>query len=271
MTEKNKNLLIRIVSALTALPLVLYLLFRGGLPMAVLVSFTAGVLAFELYAMSLGKLDVAQVIGIGAAAGLPFALTLWPDAFPMIATSETVVLIIVFLSYHLVLRQIDQAPARTSVLLFGVLYGGLLLTTLCGIRRFPSGTGWLLLTIVVTWLNDTGAYTFGRLFGKRKLAPHISPSKTWEGFIGGGASAVAGAFGVRFFYFHELTLGDCLVVGVVCSVLGPLGDLCESMIKRAYGVKDSGKILPGHGGLLDRVDALLFNAPFVYLYVLAFR
>ena len=176
-----------------------------------------------------------------------------------------------FLALHLLRGEIEKGPANSSLLVFGILYGGLLLSTLCGIRQFPFGAQWLFLTLAATWLNDTGAYTFGRLFGRHKLAPSISPSKTWEGFFGGAATSMGGTFAMRAIFFSQLTVLDCVVLPAVVSVLGPLGDLCESMIKRAYGVKDSGKIMPGHGGILDRVDALLFTAPFVYLYILEIK
>jgi phosphatidate cytidylyltransferase len=271
VTDKNRNLLIRIVTALVALPIVIFALWQGGVPMAALASFGAGVGVYELYAMALGKVNVDQVIGIAVGAALPVAMTAWPARFPMIATAVLVTLPILFLSLHLIRGEIEKGPARSAILVFGVIYAALLLSTLCGIRQFPLGAQWLFLTLAATWLNDTGAYTFGRLFGHHKLAPSISPSKTWEGFWGGGATSIAGTFAIRAVFFSQLTVLDCIVLPVVVSVLGPLGDLCESMIKRAYGVKDSGKIMPGHGGILDRVDALLFTAPFVYLYVLEIK
>ncbi|HEX4384045.1 MAG TPA: phosphatidate cytidylyltransferase, partial [Myxococcales bacterium] len=116
-----------------------------------------------------------------------------------------------------------------------------------------------------TWANDTGAYFAGRAFGKHKLYPRISPSKTWEGAIGGTLSSIVGACVVQRFFLPALSLHGAIVIGAGAAILGPLGDLSESMLKRAYGAKDSGKLLPGHGGLLDRLDALLFNAPFVLL------
>jgi len=103
------------------------------------------------------------------------------------------------------------------------------------------------------------------------MAPAISPNKTWEGFAGGLVGSVGGMFIARAVAFPGLTPLDCSVLGLAGGLLGPLGDLSESQLKRAYQVKDSGKIIPGHGGLLDRVDALLFNAPAVYLYVTVVR
>ncbi|TDS14818.1 phosphatidate cytidylyltransferase [Sphingobacterium paludis] len=120
--------------------------------------------------------------------------------------------------------------------------------------------------LIILWTNDTGAYLAGRSFGKRKLFERISPNKTWEGFWGGLLLAsVASACLAR--YFTTLTLGQWIVVGLLISIFGTLGDLVESMLKRNCGVKDSGRILPGHGGLLDRFDGLLMAAPLVYLFL----
>ena len=120
-----------------------------------------------------------------------------------------------------------------------------------------------MLTLTVTWLNDSFAYFAGRAFGRRKLYERISPSKTWEGALGGAAGSIAGALIVREIWLPELPSWGAAFIGAGAAVLGPLGDLSESMLKRAFGAKDSGRLLPGHGGLLDRIDALLFNAPFV--------
>jgi phosphatidate cytidylyltransferase len=121
------------------------------------------------------------------------------------------------------------------------------------------------LCLTVTWLNDTGAYFAGRAFGRHKLYPRISPSKTWEGWGGGLIASVGGAVAVKLLFLPELPVWVAAAVGVGAGILGPLGDLSESMLKRAFGRKDSSHLLPGHGGILDRIDALLFNAPFVWL------
>jgi phosphatidate cytidylyltransferase len=121
------------------------------------------------------------------------------------------------------------------------------------------------LAFVVAWGNDTAAYFAGHSFGRHKMFERISPKKTWEGFAGGVAGSVVGALAVRWLLAPQaLGIGAAAVVGLGAAVLGPLGDLAESMVKRAAGVKDSGNTIPGHGGLLDRIDALLFVAPWIY-------
>jgi phosphatidate cytidylyltransferase len=132
----------------------------------------------------------------------------------------------------------------------------------------PDGLNWLFFSMLITWAGDTGAYLAGRAFGRHKFAPEVSPKKTWEGFFGGIALSIAAAFLARSWFFPNLTLLDCLVLAPLLDVVGVFGDLCESLLKRSAGIKDSGKIFPGHGGILDRVDSLLFSAPVLYAYLI---
>jgi phosphatidate cytidylyltransferase len=136
-------------------------------------------------------------------------------------------------------------------------------------RHYPGGKGyiWVFFLLVVVFANDTGAFYLGKLFGKHRLYEAMSPGKTWEGAIGGGLCSVLAAFWfLRIIPLHPL---DLSILGLVffTSIVAPIGDLAESMMKRAHGVKDSGKILPGHGGILDRVDGLLFAIPGLYLFL----
>jgi phosphatidate cytidylyltransferase len=115
--------------------------------------------------------------------------------------------------------------------------------------------------------GDTAAYYSGRTFGKRKLYPMVSPNKTIEGSLGGLVGSLAGVFIARATFFPQLSVVDSIALPVILGVLGQLGDLFESMLKRSFGVKDSGTIIPGHGGILDRLDSILFAAPAAFLYV----
>jgi phosphatidate cytidylyltransferase len=133
--------------------------------------------------------------------------------------------------------------------------------------RVQGGTAWVVLAFAVTWANDTFAYFAGMLFGKHQLYQKVSPKKTWEGFAGGAVGSVLGALVIRATLLQELSVPHAVLLGAGAAVLGPLGDFTESLLKRAAGVKDSGKVIPGHGGLLDRIDALLFVVPWVYLFV----
>jgi phosphatidate cytidylyltransferase len=170
--------------------------------------------------------------------------------------------------WHLLTGPLEDAPTRTAHIVMGCGYGGGGMTALMAVRNLDNGGAWwLVAALTITWMNDTCAYFAGRLFGRHKLYPEVSPNKTWEGFFGGMLGSIAGLFILKYGFFDQVTVADCIVMGVLGGVLGPAGDLCESMLKRSYGVKDSGKIIPGHGGMLDRVDALLFNAPMVLIYV----
>ena len=119
---------------------------------------------------------------------------------------------------------------------------------------------------ILIWINDTFAYLMGMLLGKHKFFERISPKKTWEGTIGGAVFAILGAYALSLF-FTDFTIYEWIGLGLIIIIFGTFGDLIESMIKRTYGIKDSGNIMPGHGGILDRLDSILIASPFVLLYV----
>lgn len=147
------------------------------------------------------------------------------------------------------------------------LYVGFLGHYLLLVRRLPHGLEWTLLLLLGTFATDTGAYAIGRLLGRHKLAPRVSPGKTIEGAVGGLVAAVAAV--VALDYLLELPQNPPLIVvlGLVVGIAGQIGDLCESAVKRRFGVKDMGQLMPGHGGLLDRLDSLLFVGPVLYFFV----
>ncbi len=126
----------------------------------------------------------------------------------------------------------------------------------------PHQAGWLLLPMFVIWAGDTGAYFAGRAFGRHKLAPRLSPKKTWEGAVGGACASVLGGWAAASLFFDGIPFWQVVVIALPAAVLGQVGDLSESLIKRSTGVKDSGRIIYGHGGVLDRVDGLIFAAPY---------
>ena len=277
MTGADRNLLVRVLTVAVLLPLVLWLVWRGGLPFAVLVSAAAAVAAWELNrlpdqgtrpdhpSVPRERWRGAEIASIAAAFLLP--LTEGLDAHGFTARWILTALVMVALADALLFEQdMPRAPRRVGLAVLGAVYPGLLLGTLVRLRQLPDGFGWLILTLAVTWLNDSGGYFVGRAYGRRKLYPRISPSKTWEGAAGGLLASIGGALAVKSLgWLPQLPWWASVVVGAGAGVLGPLGDLAESMLKRAYGAKDSSPLLPGHGGLLDRIDALLFTGPFVLL------
>ena len=156
---------------------------------------------------------------------------------------------------------------RVAVTLLGVCYVNWLLGHTISLRALPDGMHWVLLLVWVTWLGETAAYTVGSLIGRHKLAPRISPGKTVEGAVAQLAASLLGALTAGGWLFPGLLLRDAIVVGLLLGVLGQVGDLVESALKRSVGTKDTGQVIPGHGGILDRIDGLLFNAPALFYYV----
>jgi len=151
----------------------------------------------------------------------------------------------------------------------GTLYVGWLLGYLGALRGLDSGRNWVFFTLFVTFASDSAAFFIGRTFGKKKLAPHISPGKSWEGAIAGlfGAAIVSLFFILPTPLIIAASWAHLVVLGLLVSIFGQLGDLAESLFKRNVGVKDSSKLIPGHGGFLDRIDSVVFAGVVVYYYV----
>lgn len=173
-----------------------------------------------------------------------------------------------YLFFHISLELAIHQISRTVLITF---YIGLLFSFIGLIVDLPNGWAWLLLLAGTTFAADTGAFFSGHQFGKHKLFPRVSPGKTIEGLLGGLLLSIAVAFFFKYVIFKKLSVADCFWVGGLTGIIGPFGDLTESLIKRSVGVKDSGQLIPGHGGLLDRVDALLFTSPVVYWYATYIR
>ena len=164
------------------------------------------------------------------------------------------------------LKEIRQAAGDAALILMGFLYVPLLLSHLVMIRMLPHGVSWLFLIMVIVMAGDSAAYYVGSSFGRTKLYPAVSPKKSVEGALGGLAGSLIGALISKGLFFPELSVGDCVACALLLGVLGQLGDLFESLVKRSCGVKDSGVIIPGHGGILDRMDSILFAGPAAYYY-----
>ncbi len=271
MNEQNRNLFLRVGSAVVLLPGVIFLLVKGGLWSGALIGLAAALCVAEYYLITLKRLSPAAWIGIGAALAMPIFPAWQPASAAELALWTTAAIFLVAWTYELLTSSLESAVSAAGQLISGFLFGALGLTALSWLRQGPDGLRWVFCTLIATWGNDTAAFFVGRRFGKRKLFAAVSPHKTWEGFAGGMAGSVAGMLVAKGTFFGELTAFDCLIVGVLTGIVGPIGDLSESMIKRTYQVKDSSHIIPGHGGLLDRIDALIFNAPLVLLYARVLR
>ncbi len=164
------------------------------------------------------------------------------------------------------IRDIRRAAGEVALVLMGFLYVPLLLGHLVLLHGLPAGVQWIFLMMVIVMAGDSTAYYVGSTLGRTKLYPVVSPNKSVEGALGGLAGSVVGALIARATFFPMLTVVDCVATALLLGLLGQLGDLFESLLKRSCGVKDSGTIVPGHGGILDRLDSILFAAPAAFYY-----
>lgn len=277
------NLASRALVAVVAAP-ILVVSFYLSSPLATwAIVFAASLLAmYELFAMTLDdRTDRWAALGFGAAACLAF-YWIAPAALPESRAWQTLaahgstypVLFLAIvgpgLYYLFRYRDMSTVANRYAATVFGIFYAGVLLTCVAALKRDGGGNrggDLVLFVLLVTWLGDTGAYFAGRFFGKHKLYPAVSPKKTWEGAIGGLAGSLAAAIAMKLIRLDHLTWVDLILITIPGAALGQMGDLVESLFKRSTGVKDSGAILPGHGGILDRIDAVLFFAPYLWFYL----
>lgn len=170
-------------------------------------------------------------------------------------------------SYVFSRKPLEDSLPSSAVAVLATTYVGMLTGSLIRLRNdFPEGWKLVFFLLLVVWLGDSGAYYVGKKFGKRKLSPRISPKKTIEGLAGGMATSIIAAVVIHFTFFRNFPLHHAVIAGVLLSFAGVVGDLAESMWKRSADVKDSGTLLPGHGGFLDRFDSILFTAPILYCY-----
>lgn len=265
------NLTLRLLVALVFVPGILALLYVvPPIGFFLLVVWACATAAYELFGMVSERDRVAQIYGVLVSVGVSVALYL-RGGDPRTLITIAIAAPLLGLLFPLVrLGDIGTAGLRAATFAFGPLYCGIPLTLLAIIRRdITPGGGFVILALMLAWFADTGGYFAGRFLGKHKLYEAVSPKKTIEGAIGGLLGALVGAMWAVFGYCKgALPLSHAIPLALVGAALGQAGDLAESLLKRSTGVKDSGGILPGHGGILDRIDALMFTATTVYLYLL---
>jgi phosphatidate cytidylyltransferase len=167
-------------------------------------------------------------------------------------------------------ESLSSTISNMGIVLFGILYIGFLLSHVSLIRKMADGKEWVLFLISTVWAGDMCAFLSGSFFGRHKLYPKISPNKTYEGLAGAIVGSIVVALAFALLFIPKLEWRLCVLLAVGLGVLGQLGDFTESMLKRSAQVKDSGSLIPGHGGMLDRLDSFLFSAPFLYYWLLYF-
>jgi phosphatidate cytidylyltransferase len=267
-TQKRlSNLTLRVLFALFAIPILLYLLFFAP---------KWGFFSLLIIACLVSSTELFRMIAPGHFFLASFGVIASTVVFFVFAFSEnlgflTPIIIAIVLSavaigvFHS--SSIERAVFHSGWLIAGPLYLGSTLASLALLFSREFGGSWVLLAAMTSWFGDTGAYFGGRAFGRHKLCPSVSPNKTVEGSALGLISSLLAGLIAHFWLLPSLGMFESVALATVAGAIGQVGDLSESLMKRVCGVKDSSKIIPGHGGLLDRIDSLLFSSAAIWIYV----
>jgi len=256
---------LRLLSALVGMAIVLPALFYGGVvAVEVLIGIVAVIAVREYQSMVLRERGgIGWLLGVG---GFYYGWSLYGvDLGPGVLFAACGLLLLTVALVRA--KDAESGMRHAAELLLGVFWIFVLLTHFPMVRRLDQGLDWIVLLLAVVWVGDAGAYFTGRALGKHKLYELISPNKTWEGVAGSLCTSVVAAVAVHRVLLPEVHVGHFVFLGLLISVVAVLGDLFESLVKRAAGVKDSGTIMPGHGGALDRIDSLLFGIATLHVYL----
>lgn len=270
----------RAAVAAVGIPLAVGVVYMGGFVLGGLLAVVAVLAVLEFYRMAERKAArPLAYLGAGGAAALVLLASLFPEEGPGGAGFPWLLALFLLATVTAAIwtRGVEGEPLLSvSTTIFGTLYTGGLLSYALFLRHLPAqpdawhGTALVFAPVLLTWASDTFAYFVGRAFGRHKLIPRVSPGKTVEGSLGALVGTVAVAVGYSLvlarFPSYRMSIAEAAAFGVLVSVSAQVGDLAESLLKRDAGVKDSGTLLPGHGGALDRFDSLLFTLPLAYLF-----
>jgi len=255
----------RVIIAIWGIPLLITVIWFGEPWFTILVAIWGLLAVFEFYRMA-SALKVVPLTYFGLIWTLLFILSPhfnYDFLVPLLLTSAVILSLI-----YLPLRQRKElAFASWAWTIAGILYIGWLLSYLIALRGLDDGRNWVFFTLFTTFGSDTAAFFIGRALGRHHFAPSISPGKTWEGAVGGIFGAIIVSLILVTLLSLPISYWQAILVGFLVSIFGQLGDLIESLLKRNMGIKDSGKLLPGHGGFLDRLDSIVFTSVVVYYYV----
>ena len=263
MTIDKENLLKRVVTAVFWVAVLLVVFYLGGMSFSVVITGMALLSFYEYQRMmaKMGKRIPVILTLLGGLAILGNRIFVWELTWSML-----LIPVFILMGIQMVLTYPAMDFIDIGLGIFGLFYTFVFYTYFLDIRAFPSGFFWILLVMVLIWVGDSAAYFVGMNFGKNKLSPNLSPKKSIEGAVGGIGFTIAVALVVGFLSAHFTPLQG-LGLGLLVGVVAIFGDLLESSIKRSAGVKDSGKFLPGHGGVLDRFDSALLVVPLAYFYI----
>ncbi len=245
----------RLATALVLIPLVTWIILSGPQWVFLLAVVAVALLAFYEYDQIAARETEVPTGWPGMAAGLLLLLAPEPGLV-------VVLVALAGLTLALRVRDLSHAMPSAAIFLLGVVY--IFGSWRCAIELRGINHHWLMFSMLISWAGDTAALYLGRAMGRHKLAPRVSPGKTWEGAVGSVVGGVLAGAAYAYYLLPEMSLGLTLGLAAAGNVAGQAGDLCESALKRGAGVKDSGSTLPGHGGWLDRIDSSLFAIPVVY-------
>jgi phosphatidate cytidylyltransferase len=249
----------RVLTAAVLIPVVVYVVLWANSWVFLAVLFAAAFLCYSEYDAIAAAYGFGAPGLVGAAAGYLF--------FAWSGNAWLYLVLVAIICLAVVMHSEDLAKAlpRASLLLMGVLY--VFGSWKCAILLRAINPHWLMYALIVNWAGDIGAYYVGRRFGRHKLAPRVSPNKSWEGTVASVAASVVVSSAYLVYFIPDFGIGRSMLLTIVANAAGQFGDLAESTMKRGAGLKDSGTILPGHGGFLDRVDSTLFTLPVVYAWL----
>jgi phosphatidate cytidylyltransferase len=279
----------RILSGVIFVPAVAVLVWLHPISLLVLVCVITTLILLEFYQLAeLIGARIFKTLGIILCLLFPFSayisnqdgtLSFLFDSFSSLASinrpnyfnTETIFYISIFASflYQVIKRDTNTAFLTISTFFVGIVYAGWSFGRhLILVRQMTNGVGLIFLFIAIVWLGDTGAYSIGRLLGRHKLIPAISPGKTVEGAIGGLVFGILGGIAIKYAFLAKvIALHHVIILGLLLGIIGQIGDLGESLLKRNADRKDSGNLIPGHGGVLDRCDSMILTAPVFYFYL----
>jgi len=261
----------RIIVAILIIPITIGAVYAGGWVFLALVLAILGIAAWEYWRMfQKGGFCPSRAIVIGGVLLLA-ASRAWLGFNYSDLLLSAIILVAMFAHTLAYERGIACSASNFAVTVCGVLYLGWIGAYLFSLRNLPDGTWWTLVVVPAAALADSGGYIFGKTFGKHPFSPRVSPKKTWEGYVGGILfSMVCTALLAVVWHMRDpaITVRTSLIIAAIISVLSPMGDLGESMLKRQFGLKDSSSLLPGHGGMLDRIDSWLWAGVIGYYLVL---